>query len=117
MKRLAVVAAATLALLAVTGPADAALTGTLTISDPTPSVGDVVTFDATVDGKVGRKQKVEVAVACVADGVMVLQGAVRPGQPFPLTFGPADCEAHLRVVEMVKSGVYVLDTVRFRIAA
>ena len=115
--RRAFVAVVTAGLLGVAGVASAApaLTGTLTVTPTDVSAGDVVTVAAAIDGRVPRGSQAEVAVACLdADNVMVVQGTVKPGGSF--VADGARCWVTLRVVEMRKSGVTVLDSVSFPVA-
>lgn len=118
----AVVALALAALVAT--PAHAAKpVYTLTISDAAPVYGQVVSFSGDPAPRVQWRSKEEVSVACLdAEGVMVLQGAVRLGQTFTMTDPKwngqaATCEASWRIVEMYKSGVTVLDTLQFEVGA
>lgn len=95
-----------------------AVTGTLALREPSPSVGDVVHFDATVVGKPPRGWKVEVAILVRdAAGAVVLQGVTSPGNPVALTgwTGAASGLGALRVVDLRKSGVQTLAEVSFTV--
>jgi hypothetical protein len=118
MKRFIVVLSVLVAALFTTAPLASAgeVSGSLTISDSTPGYGQKVSFSTVIDGKIKRTSKLEISVFCQnPDGSVALQGAVLPGQEFTL-YGSGrvvECEAHLRVVEMVKSGVQVLGGLNF----
>ena len=117
MKRLVVVLAGLAAAFTFGGVASAAppLAGTLTLTPAAVTAGDSAVFTADIDGKVPRDSRVEVSVACFdAGGSMVLQGAIAPGRAWVVAVDSgSSCLAALRVVEMRKSGVTVLDQLSF----
>lgn len=111
LKTMFVAVAAGLLSIGLVGTADAAkpaVTGDLIVAVD----GYSATFDAVVDGRIPKDSRVEVSIACFDEsGTMVVQGVTKPGTT--VTVAGAECIAALRVVEMRRSGVDVLDTETF----
>lgn len=97
-------------------------------SSDSPSYGDTVWFDTTVEGKTASNSMIYILLACWQDGVVVYQSSAAPDSGFPLVDqgstqlewhgGGADCTASLiyRVEKGKNVSITVLDQTHFAVS-